>query len=301
MTTEYTEAELASMTPAEREAVGEELNDRGPSVTVDDSELEAANAAKAVADEAARVAAATATAQAAEAADPDKAAAPAAAAATQAAQAPAAPAAAPDDRPFVPVFKAATVVTDEEHTTAQGALATQFENGEITTPQFIVENEKLTRAKMESDIASRQSEQVDTQTWQYEQERFFNLPGNAVIRDDARVWAAMQAQLETLYADPEKAKYSNGQYLREAGSEVLKLFGLDATKAAPAAPAKPAAKPAEIDGVTIPATLAGLPTAEANADAIAGEFGHIEKLDGMEYENAVARLTPEQRTRWLNS
>lgn len=302
---DYTETELAAMTPAEREAVDFELNDDKPSVTVDSAEVEAANAAKnaadaeaaekakadkAAADDVAATAATDAAAAlaAAEKAKVDDAAAAAAATATPAAAAAVAPPAAP----FVPVFKA-PLVTDEQHATAQAALAEKFSAGDITTPQFIAENDKLTRAKMESDFAAKNAEQSEEQSWQHQQDQFFAQPGNAIIRDDARVWGAMQAQLEVLYKDESKRHYTNDQFLAEAGAEVRKLFGIGAAPAAAAAKA-----PTALDGVAIPKTLEGLPAAEAHADT-SGEFAAVDKLDGMEYENAIARMTPEQKSRYM--
>jgi hypothetical protein len=48
----------------------------------------------------------------------------------------------------------------------------------------------------------------------------------------------------------------------------------------------------------IPPTLGGLPAAAPATGGDGGEFAHLDKLSGIEYERAIARMTPDQRDRW---
>jgi hypothetical protein len=88
------------------------------------------------------------------------------------------------------------------------------------------------------------------------------------------------------------------QFLNAAGREVRKLFGLERAPAAKKEekPA-PAAKPKGTD-VDVPTTLADAPAAAENQDG-GNEFANLDKLEGMEYELAVAKMTPEQKARFL--
>jgi len=306
----YTEAELAMMSPAEREAIGAELDDKGPSEFVDTDLKAAAEAARAKetaeAAEAAKAADAAKAAEAAKAADAAKAAEAAAAAKPGEAAKPAAVAPAqgaddgiPDAQDPNPTLAkvSAKTVTDEEHAAAQAALAKRFEDGEVKTAEFMIENDKLSRSKLQSDMAQQNTVANEEAAWAARQESFFRTPGNEIIRDDPRVWAAMQAQLETMYSDPQFKDYGDMQFLNAAGREVRKLFGIGApvANATEAKPGKPAPQIASVD---LPETLAGKPAAADNIDT-KNEFAKIDELEGMEYENAIARLTADQRARYL--
>jgi hypothetical protein len=301
----YTQEEFDGLTPDEQESLGVELDDKGPSVTVDESEAGAALTAKETAAAAAKVAADAETKKAADAKTAEDATAAEAARVAEAAKATAATKAkeAPaeggvqdtaDPKPAVAVIKADKIVSDEEHVAAKAALAKQFEDGEVTTAQFIDLSEDLTRAKLQSDMATRSAASSEEAQWAARQDAFFSTPGNEVIRDDPRVWAAMQAQLESMYADVKFKDYTDMQFLNEAGREVRKLFGIEPAAKAAAVPAK---KPAGTE-IEIPTTLAGVPAAESNTDG-GNEFSALDKLNGMEYEFAYAKLSAEQRAKYL--
>lgn len=303
----YTQQEFDSLTPEEQASIGVELDDKGPSETVDESQAAEALAAKETASAAAKVAAeaeakkaadakVVADATAAEAARVAEAAKATAATASAAAPAEGAIADTQDPKPVVAVIKADKIVSDDDHAAAKAALAKQFEDGEVTTAQFIDRSEELTRAKLQSDMATRSVTSSEEAQWAARQDAFFSTPGNEIIRDDPRVWGAMQAQLETMYADPKCKDYNDMQFLNEAGREVRKLFGLEAAPK-DAAAAVPAKKPAGTD-IEIPKTLAGVPAAESNTDG-GNEFAALDKLNGMEYEFAYAKLTPDQKAKYL--
>lgn len=302
----YTQEEFDSLTPDEKEAIGVELDDKGPSVVVDDTQAAEALVAKETASAAAKVAAEAEAKKAADAKVVADATAAEAAKVAEAAKATAATASAAaaegaiadtqDPKPVVAVIKADRIVSDDDHAAAKAALAKQFEDGEVTTAQFIDRSEELTRAKLQSDMATRSVSSSEEAQWAARQDAFFSTPGNEIIRDDPRVWGAMQAQLETMYADPKCKDYNDMQFLNEAGREVRKLFGLEAAPKAAAA-AVVEKKPAGTD-IEIPKTLAGVPAADSNTDG-GNEFAALDKLNGMEYEFAYAKLTPDQKAKYL--
>jgi hypothetical protein len=96
-------------------------------------------------------------------------------------------------------------------------------------------------------------------------------------------------------------------FLTEAHRRVRALHGLDALAAkAPTAEEKPAeAKPAEPKPVpsrkppidAAPKTLAHVPGGPGPGD-VGSEFADVLSLDGMEFEQAIARMTPAQRERF---
>jgi hypothetical protein len=98
--------------------------------------------------------------------------------------------------------------------------------------------------------------------------------------------------------------------LAEAVAYVLRRHGKATAAASPAPLPAPVAAPvpatptpkrdtSPVDRSTLPPTLAGVPVA---ADAsISSEFAHLEGLDAIELERAVARMTPEQQERWVDA
>lgn len=87
--------------------------------------------------------------------------------------------------------------------------------------------------------------------------------------------------------------------LNEALALVMRRSGKAVPAAAPA-PDKPAAAKARppVDRSTLPPTLAAAPAA-ADAAVGGGEFAHLESLEGVDLERAIAKMTPEQLDRFL--
>jgi hypothetical protein len=104
--------------------------------------------------------------------------------------------------------------------------------------------------------------------------------------------------IKRLAANPANAKLSDTELLTLAHKKVLVEFEIAprAAAAAPAKPAKPGARAPRLDN--LPPTLANLPAASAATAGDEGEFAHLDKLSGMAYEQAIARMTPEQQARY---
>ncbi len=102
----------------------------------------------------------------------------------------------------------------------------------------------------------------------------------------------------------ENADKNGDWFLREADSIVRARYGL-ASKRADAAPAKKEVKLTgrRPDLKSVPKTLGGLPAAGGGdaGDDSDGEFAALDKLSGLELENAVARMTPDQQKRYAEA
>lgn len=92
------------------------------------------------------------------------------------------------------------------------------------------------------------------------------------------------------------------QVLEQAHKKVLAEFDIApkaAAQAAPAAPAKPAKPvPRAPDLSQIPPTLGKMPAAASADDTGGAEFAHLDGLTGMALEQAIARMSPDQRARY---
>lgn len=106
---------------------------------------------------------------------------------------------------------------------------------------------------------------------------------------------------------PENAGRDDKLILRDAHQKVMAEFGLNVASAAaapavakpvPAAAAKPAKAGRAPDLSTLPPSIGGLPAAAETEAGDGGEFSSLDKLTGMEYEQALARLSPNQKNRY---
>ncbi len=224
------------------------------------------------------------------------------------------------DTTFAPVFEAKGVENyeqvladlDKTYDNLTDALAKKYEAGEMDFSTYRREERSLTRdyeshkqdmnaANLKAEIAAEHSKQSTEQKWATEQSIFYS--DNDIFKTDALMRGALAAQLDILYADADITGKSGLWYLREAGKMVNARFGAPAEKVTPAAEKllaaaedkqkKDAAKPLEA-----PKTLADVPSAQAdNEDA--GEFAFMDKLSGLDYEKAIAKMNAEQRSRFM--
>lgn len=125
--------------------------------------------------------------------------------------------------------------------------------------------------------------------------------------DDSEKFDAFDGWVQRLGANPKNADKPAEWFLAEAHKKVLVEFEItppaaktaqngtknvaDAKKVAPKTVRTPNLS-------NIPPTLGGLPAAAPATGGDGGEFAHLEKLTGLDYERAIARMTPEQRDRW---
>lgn len=212
---------------------------------------------------------------------------------------------------FQPEFKAAVPediaakLTDIDDRTK--ALMTKFKDGDIELPDFMEQKAELDNEKLQLSIAARQAEWAQQQNtdsreqrWKWEQERFFSQDKSSIYKDDKDpiALAALNATVKQLAADPANNRRAPGWFLEEADRRVRERFNLGgATKAAPDTTKKPAREP---DLSKVPKTLANLPAADISETG-SDEFAYLEKLDGIELEQALRKLTPEQEARYLGT
>lgn len=116
---------------------------------------------------------------------------------------------------------------------------------------------------------------------------------------------SLDGWVKHLANNPKNANKDGAWFLQEAHKKVMVEYGITAQAAQkPAESVADAKKVAPKTARTpkldnIPPTLSGLPAAAPAASGDGGEFDHIYKLDGIKYEQALARLNPEQQARFL--
>jgi hypothetical protein len=185
-------------------------------------------------------------------------------------------------------------------------LAERFDDGELEDAEYNIEVRKVERAiarveakmelaeeQIEAQNAAAEANQAKLMAqWEKAQVDFFAKPENKAIAEDDAMFNSLDVHVKKILAagnTPIADVLDLAKHNLLAG--IAKLTG----QKVPDAP-KPSTKP-KAPQVELPPTLGNIPSAIPNADG--DEFGYIDKLSGRKYEDAVAKLTPEQHDRYL--
>jgi len=214
-----------------------------------------------------------------------------------------------DAQQFVPEFKSKDLTgiedryktLDTDYNALSEKLSDRYEIGELSFTEFqkesrdlnalyFSEKTKLDSEKLKSEIAIEQSKQIADQRWQWEQDIFFK--DNKAFKDDPVLYGALDATLKAMYQDQANTGKNGLEMLREAAKRVNARFEIT-IPAQKIQDQKQKARP------ELPKTLANIPAADSNIES--GEFDYIDKLSGLAYEAAIAKMSDEQRDRFLSS
>ena len=185
-------------------------------------------------------------------------------------------------------------------------LATKFDDGELDDADYNIEVRKIERAiarveakmelaeeQIEAQNAAAEANQAKLMAqWEKAQVDFFAKPENKAIAEDDAMFNSLDVHVKKILA---AGNTPIGDVLDLAKHNLLAGIAKITGQKVPDAP-KPSTKP-KAPQVELPPTLGNIPSAIPNADG--DEFGYIDKLSGRKYEDAVAKLTPEQHERYL--
>lgn len=209
--------------------------------------------------------------------------------------------------PFAAMFTGPTV-TQEAYDAALADLKKQAQDGTIDMFDYADKVADLKADFKAAQAVAQFAQQANTATagqkWQYAQDVFKSVHPEY---QNPAMWGALDGMVRQLSQDAEAQKLSDIGFLSLAHEKVQEALGLNKPKAeaaAPVAPAEPQAperKPAlERDKDKIPPSLGGLPAAQSSQPE--DEFADLDRLEGMDYEAAVAnmeRSDPAKYQRWL--
>ena len=188
-------------------------------------------------------------------------------------------------------------------------LSEKFKAGEIEFDDYETQldalnarRDELSEIRVKASIAEDMNSQTVAQRFQFAVENFTAEVARTEsidYRADLEKQADLDAFVKSLANKPENADKDFDWFLIEAHKRVKALHGIASAaptaSVAPTAPAKPSrATPT----AAIPATLAQVPGSDGVGD-IGGEFADMDNLEGFEYEQAIAKMTPVQRERFL--
>jgi hypothetical protein len=200
-------------------------------------------------------------------------------------------------------------------------LKQQFKAGEIEFDEFeqarsdlLVQREQLTIAKTKAEISQEMNAQTAEQLWVHAVNEFMSdtaklsgAAGGIDYRKDAEKASDLDGFVRSLAARSEHAHQSMAWFLTEAHKRVLALHGI-ATKtpadqttdsdSAAKPPVKSVDRKPPLD--IAPKTLAMIPGGEGPGD-VDGEFADVLALEGLAYEQAIARMSSTERERFLRA
>ncbi len=200
----------------------------------------------------------------------------------------------------------------------------KFEEGDLSVSEYMDKRDTiasqrydLREQKLKSDMSAEQSKQVADQVWEHEQDLFFDQ--HPEYRKDTILWGAMDASIRELTAKAENVNRSGMAILNDAHKQVSERFSQRGTENKEVDkeetndkkdnPNKQlvnkegnkqetAKKP---DLSVVPKTLSDMPNADGPDTGTDTEFTYLDKLGGVEYENALAKLSDDQQDRYLRS
>jgi hypothetical protein len=213
-------------------------------------------------------------------------------------------------QPVVPRYEAQLPQDYDQQIAALKArdaeLRQRFKDGEIDIDErdaglaeLAEQRERLLVLRAKAEISREMSEQTAAQQWQATINAFVAKAARddgVDYRKDAALSNDWDQFVRVLAAKPEHADKSMEWFLAEAHKRVMALHGL--AKPAPKDPlsdAKAKRKP-PVDAA--PTTLAQVPGSDGPGD-VGDEFADVMALDGWELEEAIAKMSPTQRERFL--
>jgi hypothetical protein len=206
----------------------------------------------------------------------------------------------------------------------EAELKRQFKAGELEFDDFDVaraalqnERELLTIARTKAEISQEMNAQTAEQLWTHAVNQFMDstarlseAAGGIDYRKDTEKWSDLDGFVRSLAARTEHAHQSMDWFLVEAHKRVLALHGMSAAKTSASessSEAKPALKAMNRNPIDrkppldiAPKTLAMVPGGEGPGD-VDGEFADVLALEGLAYEQAIARMSPTERERFLRA
>ena len=212
---------------------------------------------------------------------------------------------------FVPKYEVAAPENAqsriEEIANELNQLGVDFDEGEIDPREY---HEKLTslmteRSAIENQLAQAEltqkiNQQAAAQAWEDTQERFFSRPENSIYKEDPDYYDALSNIVKRVAVDPDFLGRSDAAILNEADRRFRDKFmpGAGGDSGAGESTNRPQTRglPQHPD---MPKTLSDVQSEQASGPT--SEFAHLDKLTGIEYEEALAAMSDADRERYLEA
>ena len=214
---------------------------------------------------------------------------------------------------FKPQFKAELPADYAEQVaslkTAKADLKAEYKNGDIDFDEYEERRDELSDKEsdlksiaLKAEIAQDMGAQTVEQEWTNTVNSFNDEVAKAEgldYRKDLVRQKDLDLFVKALAGDKANVEKPMRWFLQEAHKRVNALHGVVAKPEAkdPKSDAKAKRKPPVAD---LPKSLAGVPGSDDASDT-GNEFADIDRLDGMELEIAIAKMSPSQREKYMVS
>ena len=163
------------------------------------------------------------------------------------------------------------------------------------------ERSQLTSLRTKAEISQEMAQQTSAARWQTQIDTHIKAAktpemGAIDYRTDTAKLEDLDTFVKTLANMPEHADKDGDWYLREAHKRVLALHGIAIGK--PADPPKPVSNRGKTPLADAPQNLANVPGSDGPGD-VGSEFAYLDDLDGFEIEDALKKMSPAQRQKYL--
>ena len=183
----------------------------------------------------------------------------------------------------------------------EDALDKQFDEGDITFSEhkkalreINQQRNALDRAELKAELAAEAYQTQIDNSWQASQTAFFASHPELNTANEVQMTALDHLVRQETKATLDKGGSIGVPELERAYTKYKQAFNIEA-----AAPKQAKAPSAKNEGL-IPPNLGKLPAATAN-DTDDGKFAHLDRLEGVAFEDALAKLSDAQRDEYLRS
>lgn len=188
-------------------------------------------------------------------------------------------------------------------------LAARFKSGDIDFDQYRVEAEALSKSEraldqieLKATLSQEMTAQTVEQQWTHTVQKFMAATaqdGGIDYSKDPEKQADLDLFVRTLANDARHADKSAEWFLNEGHKRVQALHGVAviAALAAPAVADAKAVRKSPLDAA--PKTLAQVPGGDGPGDVDGNEFSDIDRLTGDAQEDAIRKMSPVQRERYM--
>ena len=183
----------------------------------------------------------------------------------------------------------------------EDALDKQFDEGDITFSEhkkalreINQQRNALDRAELKAELAAEAYQTQIDNSWQASQTAFFASHPELNTANEVQMTALDHLVRQETKATLDKGGSIGVPELERAYTKYKQAFNIEA-----AAPKQAKAPASKNEGV-VPPNLGKLPAATAN-DTDDGKFAHLDRLEGVAFEDALAKLSDAQRDEYLRS
>ena len=174
----------------------------------------------------------------------------------------------------------------------------KFDDGDISIDEYIDERDRISRAIVKAELKAEIASDEVAKSWERSQSDF--LKQNGYLRENDIVYDAFAMQVNKILQTPKSRSMTDEEVLAAAKQKVDAAFGRAPEPHKKSESPVKKAKSEAADTSRVPQSLRGIPVAEPH-DVDGSKFAYLDKLSGVEFEAAIAKLSSDDAARWARS